>query len=86
MFGCGFHEGFDEYFIWLLEGLPSIADKFCYDSVVFSSAGFGAEFAEIVHCAADSDEGSAGRLVAAILGELFFEDWHVSLSLEKGVK
>ena len=54
-----------------IEGLPSIGDKFGYNAVVFLSAGGGAVFAEVIHFAADTDIGSAGRFVSAVFWELF---------------
>jgi hypothetical protein len=45
---------FDGDFVGIVEGLPAMDDEFGYNSVVLSSAGVGAVFAEVVDFSSDA--------------------------------
>ena len=65
------YQVFNEDFIGTLEGLPSVGNEFCYDSVVFQPAGGGSVLAEVVGFSVNSDKSPAGGFVKTVLGELF---------------
>jgi len=66
-----YEEAFDENRVGIMKSLSAIGDKFCDNAVVFSSAGFRAVFAEVVHFSADTDESPIGRFVFAVFRKLF---------------
>jgi hypothetical protein len=73
----------DEDFVGMVERLPPVGDKFGDNPVVLSAAGFGAVLAEVVHFAANSDEGSVGGFVMAVFWELFSGVKHCKNLCEK---
>ena len=77
-------ESVNGQFVRGAEGLSSISDIFCDNTVVFSSAGSGAVFAEIIHFSSDTDEGPAGSFVQAVFGKLLFAVEHRYVCLKRG--
>ena len=65
-------EAFDQDFVLMLERAATIGDKLADDPVVLPAAHLRTVLAEVEHFGAEADVGSAGGLVVAVFGQLFF--------------